>query len=145
MMSRAVKTAAVMGMGAALALAFTGSAQAVEPAGSRAAPPHCGANTVTVYQKKNFTGQRTCLTKNYKNLASYTWGNGAKLNDSISSVFVPANCWLTLYQNKNYGGKKSVWKRKSNYGTPRQDGNLSNNTVGDNKASSLKAGCSFDT
>ncbi|MEO3825286.1 beta/gamma crystallin-related protein [Actinomadura sp. B10D3] len=135
-MSRTMRAAAALGLGATLTLGFTASAHAAEAAAPRAAAPTCGPNRVSVYQFKNFGGEIVCPTSNYSSLGSW--------NDRISSVVVPANCWLTLYQHAGYKGKKSVWKRKGNYGSARRDGSLSNNNVGDNRTSSLKAGCTFD-
>nr|BFE31313.1 hypothetical protein GCM10010200_035640 [Actinomadura rugatobispora] len=140
-MSQVMWMGAVASIGATLALASAGTAHAVE---SSAAPAICGINRVAVYQKKNFGGQHACIAGNIKKLADFRWPDGAKINDSISSIQVPARCWVTLYRYKNYKGDRSIWRRTGNSGPLREDRDLSNNRVGDNRTSSLKSGCTFD-
>ncbi|WP_157407451.1 peptidase inhibitor family I36 protein [Actinomadura atramentaria] len=144
-MSRMLRTAAVAGVGAALALGAAGTARAAEPATGPKLQAKAATCYVWAYQLKNFGGQRACLTGNIKNLAGYTWPNGASADNSFSSLTVDKACQVQLFQYKNYTGAVSTWKRTAHLpGAVRKDTTLSNNKVGDNRTSSVKVYCAAD-
>jgi hypothetical protein len=133
-MSRLARTGALLGTGVALTAALSGVAHA-------APAPHMKADCyVLVFSAKNYKGSATCIVSSKKKLTG-------KWNDSISSVSIDKACTVTLYQNASYKGKSSTWKR-----TKPAPGNgywnvpdLKKYKVGDNKTSSIKRECAFNT
>jgi hypothetical protein len=140
-MSRITRAGALLGTSAALTMALTGAAHAA-PATQTTHAKKAATCLVYVFSSKNYKGQVACITESYKNLAAFSWPNGARVNDSISSLQVDKNCTLKLYRNANYKGANSVWKRSKNFpGAWSKDANLSNNAVGDNTTSSIWMKC----
>ncbi|MGA4545131.1 peptidase inhibitor family I36 protein [Uniformispora flossi] len=97
---------------------------------------------VKVYQLTNFGGKSACITGDMKDLASYSWPAGGKIDNSISSMKLDKICTVDLYQYANYTGAHSHWthsKPLPGYWT--NDTTLANNNVGDNRTSSIKINC----
>jgi hypothetical protein len=90
--------------------------------------PSCNpnANQVGLYTDANFGG--SCVVKDVGNYSNPSAMGIA--NDSISSVKVGGNVKLTLCQNDDYSGTCEVFTG--------DDSNLSDNSIGDNQASSAK-------
>jgi hypothetical protein len=125
-----------------VSLVVAPSASATEPAAGVSA----SGCYVVAYQLKNFKGHAACLMGNHENLAYYKWPHSSdQLNNSISSIKVNKFCEVTLYRDANYGGSASKWKHIAPIPSgPREDPDLSNNKVGDNKTTSLKVRCWLD-
>ncbi|MEV0400729.1 peptidase inhibitor family I36 protein [Actinoallomurus sp. NPDC050550] len=140
-MSRIARAGALLGTGVALTAALSGVAHAAP------APKTQADCYVIVYSGKNFTGHRACISGS-GNFAGVAWpGTRSSMDNSVRSIKMDKACTVTLYQNPYFRGKHTTWKKlKPRPGSGWQkDGNLSNNAVGDKKASSIKRTCSFDT
>lgn len=84
------------------------------------------ADQVALFVDSDYRGQ--CVIRGYGNYA-----NPAAIgmpNDSISSVIVGSNVRLTLFEHDDYAGRSSSFSGN--------DGNLSDNTIGNDSVSSLK-------
>ena len=133
-MSRIARAGALLGTSAVLAAAFSGVAHAAPKQQAKGAP--C---MVWVYTAKHYRGSAACI--------GHSGNFTGSLNNSISSISIEKACKVTLYRDPNYKGAHSTWnKLKSRPSNSwRNDADLSNNKVGDNKASSVNWDCSFAT
>ena len=85
-----------------------------------------GADQVFLYQDENFGG----LCEVFGRVKDEFLTNNIVGNDRVSSVKLGANVDLVLYRSPEYSGDLTVFET--------DDGNLSDTSVGDNRASSLK-------
>ncbi|MGK5554700.1 hypothetical protein ACSNOI_24090 [Actinomadura kijaniata] len=153
-MSKVIRTAAVLGMGAALALPLAGTAQAASsaapatrPAATDEAKVQAKACYVSFYDKKNFGGRGVCMPPgNYINLRFYYWpGTNIPMDNKYSSAKIDKACKVQLFRDFKYRGKSSTWKRTGRLpGTLRKVPDLSKVKVGDNQVTSMKIFCAAD-
>lgn len=105
-------------------------------------PNSCESGEVCLFENYDFNdgntnhvrqwvGDDSTYTNNtWFNATDGTWSNDG-MNDETSSVKNNGTqCSVTLFQNSSYGGAASTFARGTS------DGNLSNNAIGDNRASS---------
>ncbi|GAA1577638.1 hypothetical protein GCM10009678_70400 [Actinomadura kijaniata] len=149
-MSKVIRTAAVLGMGAALALPLAGTAQAApvaRPAATGEAKVQAKACYVSFYDKKNFGGRGVCMpVGDYINLRHYKWpGTNIPMDNKYSSAKIDKVCKVQLFRDFKYKGKSSTWKRIGGVpGNLRKVPDLSKVKVGDNKVTSMKIFCAAD-
>lgn len=95
---------------------------------TKSAPATCtpDANQVALFIDGDYRGQ--CVVKG---IGAYTNPSAIGMpNDSISSVMVGSNVRLLLFEHDGYQGRSSTFSGN--------DSNLSNNTIGNDSASSMK-------
>jgi Peptidase inhibitor family I36 len=107
----------------------------------------CSSGRVCLYENTDFNHGNTDhwadFTSSYSNFANGVWLNdqGSKtddvMNDETSSIRNRRGCTATLWSNKNYAGDDAPIEP----GESHDDGNLANNKVGDNRASSVRLSC----
>jgi hypothetical protein len=85
-----------------------------------------GADQIALYVDANYSG--TCVVKGIGNYPDP--GSMGIANDAVSSVKIGSNVKLTLYVDSNYGGTPETFTG--------DDSNLSDNTIGNDRASSAK-------
>jgi hypothetical protein len=106
---------------------------------------HCGKRFVCLYENEDFNGGSSMhyrdFTRDDANFQNNNWLdlNGTEsndgMNDETSSIQLGASCSGTLWQNANWTGAHTNW------GPGKADGKLSNNPIGDNRASSIRVTC----
>jgi hypothetical protein len=131
---------------AVTALSFTALVVGTTALPANAGPDgHCGKRFACIYENEDFNIDSTMhyrdFTGDYKDFRQLHWldYNGSDSNDGMdnetSSIQTGASCSATLWQNVGWTGAHNNW------GPGKADGKLSNNDIGDNRASSIRVTC----
>jgi hypothetical protein len=121
----------------ATAAALTGLAMTAAPA---SAAGSCTSGHICLFENNDFNQGNTNhwrdFTKDVYNFNAYSWvGTTDNMDNETSSIKNRGGCTVTLYQDIGYKGDNTDFKNGAD------DGFLSNNNVGDNRASSLDSWC----
>jgi len=129
---------------AVAAAALLSLSLAATPA-SAGAGGSCASGRVCLYENNDFNNGNVDhwrdFTADDSTLTNNNWfnnqGSSANdiMNDETSSIKNRRGCSVRLWQNSSYGGASST------FGNGVNDGILSNNSIGDNRASSVDVLC----
>jgi hypothetical protein len=119
------------------AATMTGMAFAVTPA---SAVGSCSTGNICLFENRDYnTGDDNHwrdFRGNIRNFNDYNWvGTNDNMDNETSSIKNRRGCTVTLYQHIAYEGADS------DFPNGRNDENLADNNVGENRASSLDSWC----
>lgn len=129
---------------AVLALPVAASTMLAQPA---SADPNgtCTSGVVCLYENNNYNRDAVDHWANFRtddtNFNNNNWldrnhvDTGDGLNDEASSIKNRRGCTVVLYQNSGFGGART------SFANGEDDGNLSDDSIGGNRASSLDIRC----
>ncbi|MGP4027408.1 peptidase inhibitor family I36 protein [Actinomadura sp. 3N407] len=142
-----MKTTRMLGM-AAVTTAAAATAMTISAVPANAgADGKCGKGWVCLYENEDFNQDASDHWRDFKNgysdLRDFNWktADGTVSSDGMdnetSSVRNRRGNCITLYQHVGFGGART----KIHSGSSNDDGKLSNNDVGDNRASAIRMTC----